>query len=328
VATGGLTGILLVGGAGRRFGSPKALAELDGQTLAARAWRTLGGVCDERLAVGKAADALALPFELLDDGTSIRAPIAGVVAGLRAARNDVCLFLPVDVPLIRREQLRELANSCVDAAVPQTGPLPGAYRKSALPALERCLAAGELAIRDALRDLHVRVVDIDPRALVNVNELADLERLVVRIVPFESRHAEAFAALVVDTLREFGFEQDPVLDQDLEDPAATYAALWLAIVGGEVVGSVALRHLGGDAYELKRMYLRSAHRGRGVGKWLLATALDWARVNHARSVRLDTTERMVAARYLYESAGFVRVPGEAPRQGQPRLLYELRLRET
>jgi putative acetyltransferase len=156
---------------------------------------------------------------------------------------------------------------------------------------------------------------------------ADLERLVVHIVPFESRYAEAFVALVVDTLREFGFEPDPVLDQDLEDPAATYAALWLAIVGGKVVGSVALRHLGGDAYELKRMYLGSAHRGRGVGKRLLATALDWARANHARSVRLDTTEQMVAARYLYESAGFVRVPGEAPRQGQPRLLYELRLRE-
>jgi GNAT superfamily N-acetyltransferase len=156
---------------------------------------------------------------------------------------------------------------------------------------------------------------------------ADLERLVVHIVPFESRHAEEFAALVVDTLREFGFEEDPVLDQDLEDPAATYAALWLAIVGGEVVGSVALRHLGDDAYELKRMYLRSAHRGRGVGKQLLATALDWARANHARSVRLDTAERMAAARHLYESAGFARVPGEAPRQGQQRLLYELRLRE-
>ena len=120
---------------------------------------------------------------------------------------------------------------------------------------------------------------------------ADLERLVVHIVPFESRYAEAFVALVVDTLREFGFEPDPVLDQDLEDPAATYAALWLAIVGGKVVGSVALRHLGGDAYELKRMYLGSAHRGRGVGKRLLATALDWARANHARSVRLDTSER-------------------------------------
>ena len=41
-----LTGILLVGGASSRFGSPKALAEFEGETLADRAWRLLGEVCD------------------------------------------------------------------------------------------------------------------------------------------------------------------------------------------------------------------------------------------------------------------------------------------
>jgi molybdopterin-guanine dinucleotide biosynthesis protein A len=326
VATGGLTGILLVGGASRRFGSPKALAELDGETLAARAWRTLAAVCDERLAVGKHADGLALPFELVDDGSDVRAPLAGLVVGLRAASHELSVVLPVDVPLIRPEQLRELADNCLDAAVPQTGPLPGAYRKSALPVLEARLAGGELAIRDALGKLDVRMVELDPQALVNVNDRSDLERLTIEIAPFEARHAEGFAALVADTLREFGFEHDPELDRDLDDPAGAYVALWIATAGDEVAGSVALRDLGDGAYELKRMYLRSAHRGRGVGKRLLGTALDWARAKGARVVRLDTTERMIAARRLYESEGFVRVPGEAPRQGQQRLLYELSLR--
>jgi molybdopterin-guanine dinucleotide biosynthesis protein A len=326
VATGGLTGILLVGGASRRFGSPKALAELDGETLAGRAWRTLGEVCGERIAVGKAADALSLPFDLLDDGSEVRAPLAGLVAGLRVATHKISVVIPVDVPLIHAEQLRELADACLDAAVPQTGPLPGAYRQSARPVLERRLAAGALAIHDALEELDVRVVELDPQALVNVNEPADLQSLAVDIVPFESEHAVGFAALVVDTLRDFGFEHDAELDRDLEDPAGTYVALWIAVAGGDVAGSVALRDLGGNAYELKRMYLRSAHRGRGVGKRLLATALDWARANGAGVVKLDTTERMIAARALYEAAGFVRVPGEAPRQGQRRLLYELKLR--
>jgi molybdopterin-guanine dinucleotide biosynthesis protein A len=325
VATGGLTGILLVGGASRRFGSPKALAQLDGQTLAARAWRTLGEVCDERIAVGKGADGLSFPFEVLDDGFDVRAPIAGVVGGLRAARHDVCLFLPVDVPLIQPKDLRELAGNCLDAAVPQTGPLPGAYRKSAQSVLEVQLAAGELSLRDALRRLDVSVVELDPQALVNVNEPSDLERLSIDIVPFEPEHADGFAELVVDTLREFGFVQDPVLDGDLDDPGRTYAALWVALVDGDVVGSVALRHLEAGAYELKRMYLRSAQRGRGVGKELLTIAVAWARANGVRMIRLDTAEGMVAARRLYESFGFVRVPGEAPRQGQQRLLYELTL---
>jgi GNAT superfamily N-acetyltransferase len=159
------------------------------------------------------------------------------------------------------------------------------------------------------------------------NDSSDLERLTIEIVPFEATHAEGFSALVADTLREFGFEHDPELDGDLDDPGGTYVALWIALASGEVAGSVALRDLGDGAYKLKRMYLSPAHRGRGLGRRLLATALDWARANDARVVRLDTAERMVAARRLYESAGFVQLPGgEVPRQGQQRVAYELRLR--
>ena len=145
------------------------------------------------------------------------------------------------------------------------------------------------------------------------------------IVPFQPSHADGFRSLVTDTLREFGFEPDPALDADLADPAAAYTALWVAVRDDTVVGSAALRDLGEGAVLLKRMYLRPDQRGRGLGKQLLALALDWARANEMRVVRLDTSERMVAARHLYEANGFKRVPGDAPRQGQCRLLYELRL---
>jgi len=144
-------------------------------------------------------------------------------------------------------------------------------------------------------------------------------------VPFEAAHADGFRSLVAETLREFDFEPDLELDADLDDPGAIYAALWVAVDGDAVVGSVALRDLGGGAVELKRMYLRSDQRGRGLGRQLLGVALDWARAHDKHSVRLDTSERMLAAQRLYEAHGFVRVPGDAPRQGQCRLLYELRL---
>ncbi len=172
-----MTGALLVGGASRRFGSPKALAQLDGETLAARAWRLLGEACDERIAVGKARDGLELPFPIFDDGTDVRAPLAGVVAALRAATNEVVLVLPVDCPLIDAADLRALARACRDASIPQSGPLPGAYAKSASPALERAFAAGELKLQDALRSLDVSVVEIDDARLVNVNRPEDLEPL-------------------------------------------------------------------------------------------------------------------------------------------------------
>lgn len=174
-----LTGVLLVGGASTRFGSPKALAELDGETLAERAWRTLGEACDERLAVGKLADGLMLPFPVLDDGGDVRAPIAGVAAGLDAAGTELCLFLPVDCPLVTPGLLRSLAAACqgVDVAVPQTGPLPGAYRRRALPVLQRRLAAERLSLRDALAELETRTVELDEQLLANVNTPDDLSRL-------------------------------------------------------------------------------------------------------------------------------------------------------
>jgi molybdopterin-guanine dinucleotide biosynthesis protein A len=170
-------GVLLVGGASRRFGSPKALARFGGETLAERAWRLLGEVCDERFAFGKPEESTGLPFPVHDDGTDVRAPIAGLVAGLRAARAGLVLALPVDCPLLEPDDLRALASACRDAAVPQTGPLPGAYRAGALPALEQALAAGRLRIRDALAELDVAVVAIPPERLANVNTQADLQAL-------------------------------------------------------------------------------------------------------------------------------------------------------
>jgi molybdopterin-guanine dinucleotide biosynthesis protein A len=177
VADRGLTGVLLVGGASTRFGSPKALAVLDGETLAERAWRVLGETCEERIAVGKTADGLELPFPLLDDGTEVRAALAGIVAGLRAAGHDVTVVLPVDVPCITPAALHRLADACRDAAVTEAGPLPSAYRKTALPALERGLAEGRLRLRDLLGELDTAVVELDPALLVNVNTADDLRRL-------------------------------------------------------------------------------------------------------------------------------------------------------
>lgn len=320
-----LTGILLVGGQSRRFGSPKALARFNGETLAERAWRTLQRACETCLAVGKDADELLLPFPVIDDGSPVRAPLAGIVAGMRAATTDLAVVLPVDVPLIRASDLQALADACLDAAVPSTGPLPCALRQTALPTLEARLADRLLTLREAFAELETRVVDLDGGVLANVNTPEDLDALQLRIVPFRSEHADGVRALVADTLREYGFAPDPQLDPDLGDPNAVYEALWVALLGDDVVGSVALRRLGPRHVELKRMYLRPQLRGRGVGRKLLQTALAWSREHRIERITLDTTEQMAAARHLYEAHGFVRVAGDAPRQGQSRLLYERRL---
>ena len=177
MADRGLTGVLLVGGQSRRFGSPKALARLRGSTLAEIAWETLGEACDERLAVGKDADGLELPFAIVDDGTTIRSPLAGVVAGVRAASHERVVVLPVDMPLVTVDVLRTLAHTGAEAAIPQTGPAPAAVSRRVLPILERVLGAGQLALKPALERVGLRVVEVDEALLVNVNTPDDLARL-------------------------------------------------------------------------------------------------------------------------------------------------------
>src|SRR5829696_3115909 len=159
-------------GSGRRRRSRASAAERSPRSRG-RAWdgATSGSPS------GKASDALPLPFPIRDDGCDVRAALAGLVAGVRAARNDVVVALPVDTPLITDAALQLLAAACAEAAVPASGPLPGAYRRAALPVLERRLHAGQLKLRRAVAELDARIVDLDPALLVNVNRLEDLQRI-------------------------------------------------------------------------------------------------------------------------------------------------------
>ena len=171
----GLTGILLVGGASERFGSPKALASFRGETLAARGRRLLDEVCDEVLLVGKVAD--GLPFPVLDDGVSSRAPVFGLIAGLRHARHDLVVALPVDVPLVTPGALRALGEA---GAVPSARvPLPGGYPRSVLPELERRVAVGRLS----LRGVNPALLAVPERMLADADTPEELAALEAQAAP-------------------------------------------------------------------------------------------------------------------------------------------------
>ena len=225
------TGILLVGGASARFGSPKALAPFRGETLAERAWRVLGEVCDERIAVGKQADEVELPFPVLDDHSVERAPVFGVIAGIRVASNDVCLVLPVDCPLVTPDLLRALAS---EVAVPQTGPLPGAYERSSIDELEARVARGELS----LRGFNAATIELDERLLVNVN--TRIELLEAAIADWASSRDDVRAAVVVGSQTRNDWSADRWSDLDvvlvLDDPEPYAAdAGWVGEFGEPVL---------------------------------------------------------------------------------------------
>ena len=165
-----------MGGASTRFGSPKALALFRGETFAERAYRILEEAFGEPLVVGKEADDLPLPFPVHDDGHDHRAAIIGVAAGLRLSGSELTVVVPTDMPFLTADFLHELAEAAegVDVAAPETGPLPGAYRRSALPALERHIAARTFTLHRALEGLDVAIVPGNLELLRNVNTLEDL----------------------------------------------------------------------------------------------------------------------------------------------------------
>ena len=80
--------------------------------------------------------------------------------------------------------------------------------------------------------------------------------------------------------------------------------LLLAEIDGLPGGCAAVRPLGDDICELKRVYVRSAYRGTELGRLLTETALEAARAMGYARIRLDTLPQMAAAQRLYESLGF------------------------
>jgi putative acetyltransferase len=105
-------------------------------------------------------------------------------------------------------------------------------------------------------------------------------------------------------------------DQELADLPGDYAAprgaLMVATVDGELAGCCALRPLDTADYpnsaEMKRLYVRKAFRGFGLGRQLAEAALDAARQGGYACVLLDTLDEMEAARALYVDLGFAEIP--------------------
>lgn len=96
------------------------------------------------------------------------------------------------------------------------------------------------------------------------------------------------------------------------DYASPRGALLLAMIDGEVAGCCALRPLDNvdypNAAEMKRLYVRRAFRGFGLGRQLAEAIMDAARQAGYDCILLDTLDDMEAARALYDELGFQDIP--------------------
>ncbi len=105
-------------------------------------------------------------------------------------------------------------------------------------------------------------------------------------------------------------------EQELAELPGDYApprgALVLAVVDGAYAGCCAMRPLDTcdytNASEMKRLYVRKAFRGFGLGRQLAERILDAARMAGYDNILLDTLDDMESARALYAELGFKEIP--------------------
>jgi molybdopterin-guanine dinucleotide biosynthesis protein A len=177
-----ILGVVLAGGQSSRFGSDKALAELDGHSLIARAVDSLAGWCERVVVAGRAtAPAPTMP----DWPRAGMGPLAGLAAALRLARDegyDAVLSLGVDAAALP-DNLAEVLGLSADGSLPAVAayissqPVIGLWPVGTASAIEAILTSDgrhsmlALAARIGARAV---VLDQDP---ANINTPADLAAL-------------------------------------------------------------------------------------------------------------------------------------------------------
>ncbi|PAP75468.1 molybdenum cofactor guanylyltransferase [Rubrivirga marina] len=179
-----VTGLILAGGASRRFGRDKALVELGGLPFVAIVHAALAPhVGTMLLATGSAPRDYPVPAEVVLDAAPDAGPLAGLVAGLEAAETPWVLSAAVDLPYLTPAALRPLVTAeagradalvAVDARGRRQPTLALWRVATAAPVARACLTERRLALRDVLARLAVREVAVEGGALHNVNAPGDL----------------------------------------------------------------------------------------------------------------------------------------------------------
>ncbi|WP_153720724.1 molybdenum cofactor guanylyltransferase [Sporosarcina cascadiensis] len=184
-------GILLAGGQSRRFGSPKAFADYQGQPFYQYSLQALQPFCEEIVVVTRSEFLEKLPNEIhlttdLERYAGM-GPLAGILSGMEAVEAERYAVLPCDMPFMEEQVIGRLLNKHQGdvSAVTVEGkrhPLVSVWQAAAKPAIRQALNEGNRRVMHAQAQLGGQWIEggllTEQPELVfkNVNTPCELER--------------------------------------------------------------------------------------------------------------------------------------------------------
>ena len=183
-----LTGIVLAGGLSSRMGRDKASLPWGDSDLLHTVLDRLAPVCSELIVISNVLRTISRPdVRQMADYYPQCGPLAGMQAGLLAAKNEVSFFVACDMPFLCTDAVAFMAGAAdgYDAVVPFVGgyfhPLHAIYHRNCLQWIEPMLAAGEYRILNFYPKIRLRRItaaelrQFDPelKTLDNINTPAE-----------------------------------------------------------------------------------------------------------------------------------------------------------
>jgi DNA-binding MarR family transcriptional regulator/GNAT superfamily N-acetyltransferase len=201
-----------------------------------------------------------------------------------------------------RQAFTKLERSSHDEVAAMLAGLPGGERRrlvQAMTAIERLLGASGNSLEPAMLRGH------------RAGDMGWVVQSHGALYASEYGFDAAFEALVAEIVAKFLGSFD-----------ASRERCWIAEIDGAQVGSVFLVRHSDDVAKLRLLLVDPAGRGQGLGQRLVAECIAFARASGYRKITLWTQSILVAARKIYQRAGFVLVASEPHRSFGQSLIGE------
>jgi len=135
----------------------------------------------------------------------------------------------------------------------------------------------------------------------------------IKNIKFKKILDKKFNEAIKKLFREYAEELTIDLDfQDFEQELANLpgkysppeGVLFLAFLDNKEIGCIAFRKISKDTCEMKRLFVKKAYRGLGIGRKLVSILIEEAKDKNYKYMRLDTIPSLKKAQKLYESFDF------------------------